>query len=116
MTSGTRLVAALLTVAAALTSTAADAAVAVAGSRGPPDKPHDRGAPLTLPGKFAARAPPRIEAATLSRGIFDEDQVAALANLGTVTLSANGDLVETPASDALRGIFEDAVRGHRSGQ
>jgi hypothetical protein len=49
MTSGTRLVAALLTVAAALTSTAADAAVAVAGSRGPPDNPHDRGAPPHSP-------------------------------------------------------------------
>jgi hypothetical protein len=115
MTSRIRLVAALLTVAAALTGTAADAAVAVAGSRGPPDKPRDRGAPLTLPGKIAARATPRVEAATVSRGIFDEDQ-AALASLGTVTLSASGDLVETPASDALRGIFENAARGHRPGQ
>jgi hypothetical protein len=51
----------------------------------------------------------------VSRGIFDEDQ-AALASLGTVTLSASGDLVEAPASDALRGIFENAARGHRPGQ
>jgi hypothetical protein len=116
MTSRIRLAAALLTVAAALTGTAADAVVAVAGSRGPPDKPRDRGAPLTLPGKIAARATPKVEAATVSRGIFDEDQAAALANLGTVTLSASGDLVEAPASDALRGIFENAVRGHRPGQ
>lgn len=114
MTSRIHLIAALVTVAAALSGHAALAADAVAGNRVPADKAQNRDAPLTLPGKVVARATPRVDAATLSRGIFDQDQAAALANLGTVTLGANGDITETPASDALRGIFEEMVKGHRT--
>lgn len=114
MTSRIHLIAALVSVAAALTGSAAVAADSVPGNRGPADKPQNRDAPLTLPGKVTARATPRVDAATLSRGIFDEDQVAALANLGTVTLGVNGEVTETPASDALRGIFESAVKGRKS--
>lgn len=113
MTSRIHLIAALLTVAAALTGTAALAADSVPGNRGPADKAQNRDAPLTLPGKVVARATPRVDAATLSRGIFDQDPAVGLANLGTVTLAASGDVTETPASEALRGIFESVVQGHR---
>lgn len=118
MTSRTHLIAALLTVLGALTGTTALAADtgAVPGNRGPAEKAQNRDAPLTLPGKVAARATPRVDRAALRRGIFDDDLVNGLADLGTVTLGSNGDVVETPASDALRGIFENAVRGHRSGK
>ena len=116
MTSRIRLIAALLAVAGGITGTAAVAADAVPGSRGPADKAQNRDAPLTLPGRVVARRTPKIDAAAMSRGIFDGDPAAGLASLGTVTLGAGGDVTETPASDALRGIFEDAVQGHRSGK
>lgn len=116
MTSRLYLIAALLTVAAATTGSAAVAADSVAGNRVPADRAQNRDAPLTLPGKVTARATPKVDAATLSRGIFDDDEGTALANLGTVTLGADGNVTETPASDALRGIFESAVQGRRTGK
>ena len=116
MTSRIHLIAALLSVVAAMTGSAALGVEAVPGNRGPADKGQNRDAPFTLPGKVTARATPRVDAATLSRGLFDEDPAAGLANLGTVSLAADGTVTETPASDALRGIFEGTVRGHRSGK
>lgn len=116
MTSRTHLIAALLTVLGALSGTGALAADAVPGNKGPADKPQNRDAPLTLPGKVAAKAIPWVDRATLSRGIFNDDPAASLVNLGTVTLSADGEVIETPASDTLRGIFESTVRGHKSGK
>ena len=116
MTSRIRLITALLAVAGALSATAAHAADSVPGNKGPADKAQNRDAPLTLPGKVTARATPKVDAATLSRGIFADDQVTALANLGTVTLGADGNVTETPASDALRSIFESAVQGRRPGK
>lgn len=116
MTSRIHLIAALLSAAAALTGTAAMASDAVEGNRGPADKSQDRNAPLSLPGKLVPRATPHVEVATLGRGLFDEDQATALANLGTVTLGADGKVIETPASEDLRGVLESAVKGHRSGK
>lgn len=116
MTSRIHLIAALLAVAAALTGTGAMAADAVAGNRGPADKAQNWDAPLTLPGRVMAKGTPRIEASTLSRGIFGDDPAAGLASLGTLTLAADGNVTETPASDALRGVFEDTVQGHRAGK
>jgi len=115
MTSRIRLIAALLTVAGALSATAAHAADSVPGNRGPADKAQNRDAPLALPGKVAAKPTPKVDAATLSRGLFD-DPVAGLSNLGTVTRGADGSVTDTPASEALRGIFESAVKGHKSGK
>jgi hypothetical protein len=114
MTSRIHLFAALLAVAGAITGAAAMAADAVPSSRGPADKAQNRNAPLALPGRVVARRTPKVEAATLSRGIFGDNTAAGLASLGTVTLGADGNVTETPASDALRGVFEDSVRGHRS--
>jgi len=99
MTSRLYLIAALLTVAAATTGSAAVAADSVAGNRGPADRAQNRDAPLTLPGKVTARATPKVD-----------------TNLGTVTLGADGNVTETPASDALRSIFESAVQGRRPGK
>src|SRR5258708_382624 len=116
MTSRIHLIAALLTVAGALTGTAAMAADAVPGNRGPADKAQNRDAPLTLPGRVKAKPTPRVDAASMSRGLLDGDPVAGIASLGTVTLGSNGTVSETPASEALRGVFESAVQGHRSGK
>ena len=114
MTTRIQSIAVLLMIGAALAASPALAAGAVPGNRGPAEKAQNRDAPLTLPGKISPRPTPRVDAASLSRGIFDEDQVAALASLGTVTFSADGSVVETPASEALRGIFESAVQGHKT--
>ena len=114
MTTRIQSIAVLLMIGAALAASPALAAGAVPGNRGAAEKAQNRDAPLTLPGKISPRPTPRVDAASLSRGIFDEDQVAALASLGTVTFSADGSVVETPASEALRGIFEIAVQGHKT--
>ena len=75
----------------------------------PPDK-----TPISLPGAVVAKATPKVDAATLSRDILGTDPATALANLGTVSLSRDGSVSEAPASDALRGIFEEMVKGHRT--
>ncbi|HVY51384.1 MAG TPA: hypothetical protein VHA07_07445 [Devosia sp.] len=116
MPSTTRLVAALLAVAAALSLSPALAAGLVAGNRGPADKPQSRGATLALPGTAVARPTPRIDASSLGRDAFGSSLDAEIAHLTTVTLSADGTVTQTDPSDALRGIIESAVRGHRSGR
>ena len=55
-----------------------------------------------------------VDAASLTRGIFDLDPAAALAGLTAVTLTPDGAVVETAPSDALRGIFEEEVKGHKN--
>lgn len=116
MTSRSTLVAALLAVAAALSAHPALAAQAVAGNRGSADKPQDRAAPLVLPGRIAPKPTPRVDASSTGRDIFDDGVAAGLAHLTTVTLNADGTVTQSDPSDALRGIIESAVRGHRSGQ
>jgi hypothetical protein len=114
MTSRIRTIAALLIAGAALAATPALAADSVAGNRGPAEKPANRDAPISLPGAIVAKALPKVDAATLSRDIFGTDPAAGLASLGTVSLSRDGSVSETPASDALRGIFEEMVKGHHN--
>lgn len=106
-------IAALLMIGAALAATPV-LAQSVPGNKGSADQAQNRDAPLVLPGKINAMPTPKIDAASLSRGIFDADQTAALASLGTVTFSADGSVTEAPASDALRGIFETAVQGRQT--
>jgi hypothetical protein len=113
MTPKIQSVAALLMIGAALAASPALAATSVPGNRGPAQKPQNRDAPLTLPGKVTPHPTPKVDAAALGRGLFD-DEAATLASLGTVTFSADGSVVETPASDALRAIFETAIQGHRT--
>ena len=105
---------ALLSIGAALAATpvlAAGGSVAGAGASG--NAGVNRDAPLTLPGPIVARATPHVDPATLSRGIFGGDTDAALESLGTVTLSRDGTTAETPASDTMRGIFENTVEGRK---
>jgi hypothetical protein len=70
----------------------------------------NRAAPIALPGAVAPKATPMVSG-EFSRGLFDLDAAAALAALATMTLSSNGDVEETPASDAVRAAFESEVRG-----
>jgi hypothetical protein len=114
MTTPIHSIAVLLMIGAALAATPVLAAGTVEGNRGPTEKPQNRDAPFTLPGNLTPRPTPKVDAASLSRGIFDEDQTAALASLGTVTFSTDGSVVETPASVALRGIFESAIQGRKT--
>jgi len=107
-------IAALLMIGAALAATPALAGNSMPGNRGPAEAPVNRDAPLALPGLVAAGATPHLDRALLDRGLFDADPAEALLGLATLTLGTDGDVSETPASDALRGIFEDAVRGGRS--
>lgn len=114
MTTRLQTIIALLITGAALAATPVFAADAVSGNRGPAEKPANRDAPVTLPGAISAEPTPMVDAASLSRGIFDLDPAAALAGLTAVTLSPGGAVVETPPSDALRGIFEDEIKGHKN--
>lgn len=104
---------ALLSIGAALAAGPALAADFVAGAKASADVGVNRDAPLTLPGPIVAKATPKIDTASLSRGIFAGDTDAALESLGTVTLSRDGTTAETPASDTLRGIFESSVDGSK---
>ena len=103
---------ALVSIGAALAATPVLAAGgAVPGAQASGSATVNRDAPLTLPGRIVAKATPRVDPATLSRGIFAGDSDAALDSLGTVTLSRDGTIAETPASDVMRGIFETTVQG-----
>ena len=110
MTSRITTIASLLMIGAALATTPVLAAALTAGNKGEPELVVNRDAPISLPGPITPRPTPQVDAAT-SRGLFDLDPAAALESLGTVTLSHDGSVEEAPASDALRGIFETAVKG-----
>lgn len=95
-----------------LAVTPALAAGVTAGNRGPSDISVSRAAPISLPGKATPKPTPHVDPATLSRGFFDMTGEEALAGLATLTLSPGGEVDETPASDALRGILEDEMAGN----
>ncbi len=103
---------ALVSIGAALAATPVLAAGNfVPGSPATGNTAVNRDAPLTLPGRVVAKAMPHLDAATLSRGIFAADTDAALASLGTVTMSRDGTIAEMPPSDTMRDIFEKTVKG-----
>lgn len=114
MMSRLSLIAALVIASAALNAAPAVAADSIPGNRGLAEKPQNRDAPLVLPGTPTPQPTPQVDAASLSSGLFDMDQADALAGLATVTLSSDGSLTETPASSALRGLFENEVQGHKA--
>jgi len=116
MTTRIHTIAALLVAGAALGANPALAAIAVvAGHQVASDELVSRDAPFTLPGTITAMPTPKVDAAALSRGLFDDDPQAALDALTTVTFSRDGITGETPPSDALRGIFDSWVQGHTAG-
>lgn len=101
----------VLMLGVALVATPAFAADSVAGSKATGDTTVSRDAPLTLPGKVAPKDELKVDASTLSRGILGMDADAAIASMGTVTLSHDGAVSETPASEGLRAIVEQEVKG-----
>ena len=106
-------IAILLMVGAALTAGPVLAADAVPGNKGPADKGSNRDAPLTLPASITPLPTPKVDAGSMSRGLFDQDEAAGLDGLATLTLNSDGSVTETPASGELRDAFNEAVRGHR---
>ena len=103
----------ILMIGAALAATPVLAAASTAGNHGPAEFPVDRDAPFSLPGAVIPMSTPKVDSASISRGLFDQDPAAALASLSTVTLSRDGSIAETEASDALRGILESEIQGHK---
>ena len=101
----------VLLLGVALVATPVLAATSTAGSKGTGDKVVTRDAPLALPASIAAKPVPKVDASTLSRGIFGEDAEAAAASMGTVTLSRDGSVGETPASEGLRAILAEEMKG-----
>jgi hypothetical protein len=112
MTNLTVKLATILMVGAAIAATPVLAQALTSGNQGPAEIPANRDAPLTLPGELSPMPTPKVDGEVVSRDIFGGDAAGALDSLGTVTLGRGGDVSETPASDALRAIFEATVKGN----
>jgi V8-like Glu-specific endopeptidase len=95
----------------ALVATPAFAAGSTAGNKGSGQVAVNRDAPLSLPAGVTPKPVPKVDASTLSRGNLGEDPAAALASMGTVTLSRDGSVAETPASEGMRAILEQEMAG-----
>lgn len=93
---------------------AAPAFAQTAGSPGPGEIPATRDAPFSLPGEATPMPPLQVDGSTLSRGPLDLDPAAALESLGTETLSRDGSVESKPASEGLRAILEQEVKGTES--
>ena len=114
MTTRLRSIAVLLMIGAALAATPVLAADMVDGNKGPADKSINRGAPVVLPANLKPLPTPKVEAGSLSRGIFGADPAAALDSLATLTISSDGTVDETPASGDLRDIFSQEVKAKKA--
>ena len=112
MTSHIRSIAVLLMIGAALAATPVLAADTVAGNRGPAEKPANRDAIVSFPAATPMPTP-KVDATSLSRGFFDQDEAAALDGLATLSVSSDGTTSETAASGDLRDAFNEAVKGHQ---
>ncbi|MBI4922699.1 MAG: serine protease [Devosia nanyangense] len=95
----------------ALVATPVFAAGSTAGNQGSGQVAVNRDAPLSLPAGVTPKPVPKVDASTLSRGNLGEDPAAALASMGTVTLSRDGSVAETPASEGMRAILEQEMKG-----
>ena len=93
-----------LALGVALFAAPAFAADAVDGGKAAAGASVNRDAPLTLPAGATPKPTPTIDPATESRGFGDMDADAAIASMGTVTLSHDGSVAETPASEGPRGF------------
>jgi hypothetical protein len=111
MTNRTLKLATLLMIGAAMAASPVLAQnAAVAGNTGASELPVNRAAPVSLP-EITPSPMPTVSGDITSRDIFGTDPEAGLANLGTVSLDRSGDVSETPASEALRAIFEATIQG-----
>lgn len=90
---------------------AAPALAQTAGNPGPGDLPAPRAAPLELPGPFAPSPTPEFDASTLSRGPLALDPAAAIESMGTETLNRDGTVESKPASEGLRSVLEQEMKG-----
>ena len=111
MTIRTAKLATILMVAAALAATPVLAQGITAGNKGPAEIPANRDAPFSLPGNATPMPTPKVDASTV-RDVFGLDPAQALASLGTVSFSKDGEVTETDASDAMRAAFELETKGH----
>ncbi len=85
-----------------------------AGSKGPAEVPATRDAPFSLPGEASPMPPLKIDASTLSRGPVALDPAAAIDSMGTETLSRDGTVESKPASEGLRAILEQEMKGSQT--
>jgi hypothetical protein len=108
MISRTTALALLLGAALATPAIAAVATNSISGQRGDPTSGDaTRAAPLNLP-DLKAKPTPKVDADTMNRDI---GFVNSLDDIGTVTLSRDGSVTQTPASEGLRAIFEAEIAG-----
>ena len=107
----TPLTVSMLLLGAACIATPVLAAGAVPGSKPTGTVNVNRDAPLTLPGKVAPKPSPKIDPSSLSRGPLALDPAAAADSMGTVSLSRDGAVSEQPASEGLRAILEQEIKG-----
>ena len=110
MTSHIRSVAVLLMIGAALAATPVLAADTVSGYRGPAEKPANRDAIVSLPAATPMPTP-KVDAASLSRGFFDQDEGAALDGLATLSVSPNG----LDVSSAAVALAAETIRPYVQG-
>jgi V8-like Glu-specific endopeptidase len=82
-----------------------------AGNTGPAEIPANRDAPFTLPGDAQPMPPLQIDSSTLSRGPLGLDAAAAAESMGTETLNRDGTTESKPASEGLRAILEQEMKG-----
>ena len=111
MTIRTAKLATILMVGAALAASPVLAQALTAGNQGPSDIPQNRDAPLTLPGQLNPMPTPKVDASTV-RDIFGMDPAQALDSISTVSISKDGEVTETEASDAMRAAFEIETKGY----
>jgi V8-like Glu-specific endopeptidase len=102
----------LTTVVLLSTALAAGSAFAqTAGNTGPAEVPAMRDAPFSLPGEATPMPPLQIDSSTLSRGPAALDPAAALDSMGTVTLNRDGTTESKEASEGVRAILEQEMKG-----
>ena len=85
-----------------------------AGNPGPAEIPATRDAPFSLPGEASPTPPLQVDSSTLSRGPLALDPAAALDSMGTETLNNDGTTESKPASEGLRAILEQEMKGSES--
>lgn len=85
-----------------------------AGNPGPDVVDAARGAPATLPADVSPMPPLKVDPDTVSRGPLALDPDAAASSMGTQTLNRDGSTESKPASDALRAILEQEIKGSQT--
>ena len=99
----------LTTVVLLSTALAAGSAFAqTAGNTGPAEIPATRDAPFSLPGEATPMPPLQVDGSTLSRSL---DPAGAVESMGTETLNRDGSTESKPASEGLRAIIEQEMKG-----